>query len=122
MCTTWRSIRRSAGIAGLSGALALQGCASTTEFTRPGTDPMQMKADVHACAQWDAPVVGAVGGAGMGAVAGVAAAGSGATDRDAAIVAGVFALIYGLAYGISLATEDATNYDRCMVARGYRPV
>jgi hypothetical protein len=122
MRTTWRGIRRIAWGAGLSVAVGLQGCISPTNYARPETDEAQVTADVHDCAQWKPVVHGAVIGAGYGALAGVAVAKNGATDRNAAIVASVIALLYSIAWGVVYAEQDVRNYDRCMAAKGYHPV
>jgi len=127
MRTAWGGIRRIPMVTGLCLTLALPapllgGCIGPTQFARPGTDQAQLAADKHDCAQWAPAVKGAVVGVGYGAMAGAAVSVNGASDRNAAIVASFVALLYGVATGTIIAGQEVRNYDRCMEARGYRPV
>ena len=121
MNTTRSGIYHKASLAGLSLAIALQGCVSTTQFARPGADAQQVEADKRACAQAGPVVAGMIGGGAMGAVAGAGASATGENDG----VAVALGLLVGLAAGLTtaiLADDNGADYDRCMEGKGYHAI
>jgi H+/gluconate symporter-like permease len=99
---------------------AVQGCTTTTDFARPGTDAAQIEADSSSCAEVGTVVVSGVATAGFGALFAGYASSQGAS-RDGAIAFGILGALYGLTAAL-VATQPGRDHDHCMQRKGYHPV
>jgi len=121
MRTTCGGIDRIPIVSGLCLALALQGCISNTNYARPGADSAQLETDQHDCAQPGPVVAGVIAGGALGAVAGAGTKATGSSTGVAVLIGLLIAGAYGLTAAI-ISSGDVAEYDRCMQAKGYRPI